>query len=252
MRIVVIIPTFNERGNIGPLIEALQAAFASLSHTMRILVVDDNSPDGTALVVREQQRRWSSVHLLQGEKRGLGAACIRGMRHALGTLQADAVVEMDADFSHKPADVPRLIAALERGADIAIGSRYVPGGSTPRDWGWYLRLSSWLANLIARRVAGLRGVRDCTAGFRAIRGNVLRHVGFGAIRVRGYAFQMALLYAAVADGATVVELPVEFVDRTVGESKRSVRDIVEFVGTAFRLRLQSRRTLRNFAGRGNR
>jgi dolichol-phosphate mannosyltransferase len=124
MRIVLIIPTFNEVGNIGRLIDELQVVFQPIRHEMQILVVDDNSPDGTVDVVRERQSRATNVHTLEGKNCGLGAAYIRGMRHALEVLQADAVFEMDADFSHRPADVPRLIGALERGADFAIGSRY--------------------------------------------------------------------------------------------------------------------------------
>jgi dolichol-phosphate mannosyltransferase len=229
MHIVLIIPTFNERGNIGRLIEELQLVFRSLRHAMQILVVDDNSPDGTGEVVREHQSRSPNVHLLQGEKRGLGAAYIRGMRHALEALRADAVLEMDADFSHKPADVPRLIAALEQGADFAIGSRYVPGGSIPAAWGWQRRLSSRFGNVVARHLAGLYQVRDCTAGFRAIRSDVIRRLDLATLRAQGYTFQIALLHAAVAGGAKVVELPVEFVDRAVGESKLGIRDVMEFL-----------------------
>jgi dolichol-phosphate mannosyltransferase len=229
MHIVLIIPTFNERGNIGRLIDELQLVFRSLPHAMQILVVDDNSPDHTGDEVRDRQRRSPNVHLLQGEKRGLGAAYIRGMHHALEALHADAVLEMDADFSHKPADVPRLIAALEQGADFAIGSRYVPGGRLPAAWAWQRRLSSRFGNLVARHVVGLYRVRDCTAGFRAIRSDVIRRLEFTTLHAQGYTFQIALLQAAVAGGAKVVELPVEFVDRAVGESKLGLRDIMEFL-----------------------
>jgi dolichol-phosphate mannosyltransferase len=239
MRVVVIIPTYNERSNIGRLIEELQAVFVSLPHDMHILVVDDNSPDGTIDAVREQQRRWPNVHALQGAKQGLGAAYIRGMRQAIDTLCADAVFEMDADFSHKPADVPRLLAALDEGADLAIGSRYVTGGSIPREWGLYRRLVSLFGNLAARYIAGIYRVRDCTAGFRAIRAQVLRRIALERFQVQGYAFQIALLHAAIASGARVVELPVEFVDRTAGESKLGLRDILEFLRNVAWIRFQS-------------
>jgi dolichol-phosphate mannosyltransferase len=246
MRIVLILPTYNERGNIGRLIEALQGVFRALRHEMHVLVVDDNSPDGTAEVVREWQQRVERVHLLQGEKRGLGAAYVRGMRHALETLQAEAVFEMDADFSHQPTDVPRLIEALERGADFVIGSRYVAGGSIPREWGLHRRLNSRCGNLVARYVAGLYRIRDCTAGFRAIRAAVLRDIELEELRVQGYAFQIALLHAAVAGGARVVELPVDFVERTVGESKLGLRDIIEFFRSAAWIRFQSSRVFIKF------
>jgi dolichol-phosphate mannosyltransferase len=186
------------------------------------------------------------VHALEGTKRGLGDAYIRGMRHALDVLHADAVFEMDADSSHKPDDVPRLIAALEQGADFAIGSRYVPGGSIPEEWEWHRRLNSRLGNLVARYVTGLYRIHDCTAGFRAIRSDVLRRMDFGTFRVQGYAFQIALLHAAVIGGAKVVELPVEFIDRTVGESKLGIKDILEFLRSAAWIRFQSSKVFLKF------
>lgn len=246
MRIVLIIPTFNERGNIGRLIDQLQAIFPSLSHGMQILVVDDNSPDRTIDVVREHQSRSPNVHVLAGEREGLGRAYIRGMRYALGSLHADAVIEMDADFSHQPSDVPRLIAALERGADFVIGSRYVPGGSIPQEWGLHRRLASQLGNMVARYIVGVYGIRDCTAGFRAIRTDVIRRIDMERFRVQGYAFQIALLHAAVVGGAKVVELPVKFVDRAVGESKLGVRDVIEFLRSAAWIRFQSSRVFIKF------
>ena len=246
MRVVLIIPTFNERGNIGRLIDELQAIFPSLPHDMHILVVDDNSPDGTVEVVRERQSRSTNLHLLEGKKQGLGAAYIRGMRHALGHLKADVVFEMDADFSHKPSDVPRLLSALERGADFVIGSRYVPGGSIPQEWGLHRRINSRFGNLVARYVAGMYRIHDCTAGFRAIRGDVLRRMDFGDFRVQGYAFQIALLHTAFIGGAKIVELPVEFIDRTVGESKLGLKDIVEFLRSAAWIRFHSSKVFLKF------
>ena len=246
MRIVLVIPTYNERGNIGKLIDDLQGIFAPLHHQMQILVVDDNSPDGTADVVRERQRQWPNVSLIQGEKRGLGAAYIRGMGYALDTMHAEAVFEMDADFSHKPSDVPRLIAALEEGADFVIGSRYVRGGSIPTEWGLHRRLNSRFGNIVARYLAGISRVHDCTAGFRAIRADVLRRIEMRRFRVQGYAFQIALLHAAVVSGANVVELPVEFVDRTVGESKLGLRDILEFFRSAAWIRFESSKVFIKF------
>jgi dolichol-phosphate mannosyltransferase len=246
MRIVLIIPTYNERENIGRLIAELQGIFPSLPHEMHILVVDDNSPDGTADVVREHQSRSGNVQLLAGRKQGLGAAYIRGMRYALDTMHADAVFEMDADFSHKPSDVPRLIAALEKGADFVIGSRYVRGGSIPTEWAFYRRLNSRFGNLVARYVAGIYRIHDCTAGFRAIRASVLRGIDMEGFRVQGYAFQIALLHAAVARGAKVVELPVDFIDRTVGESKLGLKDIVEFLRSAAWIRFQSSKVFIKF------
>jgi dolichol-phosphate mannosyltransferase len=242
----LIIPTFNERGNIGKLIDELQLVFETLPHEMQILVVDDDSPDGTIDIVHERQNRWPNVFALQGKRRGLGAAYIRGMRHAVDTLNADVLFEMDADFSHKPSDVPRLLAALTEGADFAIGSRYVPGGSIPHEWALHRRLNSRFGNIVARYVAGIYRVRDCTAGFRAIRTEVIRRIDLERFRVQGYAFQIAFLHAAIMSGAKVVELPVDFIDRTVGESKLGVKDIVEFFSSATWIRFQSSKVFIKF------
>lgn len=246
MKVVVVLPTYNEAENIGRLIHALQGPFARTGHDCSVLVVDDRSPDGTATIVREAQRRFPGVHLVEGEKRGLGAAYIRGMRHALKSLKADVVFEMDADFSHDPEDVPRLLKALEDGADFVIGSRYVEGGSIPANWGTHRKLISRWGNFFARHVAGLHSVRDCTAGFRAIRGRLLRRIDLGHLRVQGYAFQTALLWEARLHGAKIAEVPVHFVDRTVGQSKLGLADLLEFGLNVWWLRLRSSATFGKF------
>jgi dolichol-phosphate mannosyltransferase len=247
MKVVVIVPTYNERENVGPLIEALHRQFSSMQHNMHILVVDDNSPDGTADEIRSLQQRFSELHLIEGRKTGLGAAYIRGMTHAIEEMSADVVFEMDADFSHKPEDVPRLMSEINAGADFVIGSRYVKAGSIPANWGFIRRLISLGGNFVARYVAGIYRVRDCTAGFRAIRTSVLRDIDLSRLRVQGYAFQVALLHAAVTEGAKVVEVPVDFIDRTQGESKLGLSDIIEFVENAWWIRLQSSRIFIKFA-----
>lgn len=182
-----------------------------------------------------------------GEKKGLGAAYARGFAYALETLRADVVMEMDADFSHKPVDVPRLIAGIQAGADFVIGSRYVRGGSIPKEWGLWRRWNSRGGNIVARYVAGLSKVKDCTAGFRAIRADLLSELDLGSINVQGYAFQIALLHRALVNGGKVVEIPVDFIDRENGESKLGVRDIIEFIMNAWWIRLQSSRTFAKFA-----
>ena len=197
MKTIIIIPTYNECDTIGDLIKALLDQFKRLPHDLHILVVDDNSPDGTADVVRSAQVGNDNVHLLTGEKAGLGAAYMRGMIHALRVLRADVVFQMDADFSHKPEDIPRLLSEIEAGADFVIGSRYVTGGSVPKEWNLLRRLNSMGGNLAARYIAGIPQIRDCTAGFRAIRASLLRRIDFNNLRVQGYAFQVALLHAAV-------------------------------------------------------
>ena len=247
MKVVIILPTYNERGNIAALLASLNGEFGRLQHEMHILVVDDNSPDGTADIVRAAMQEMSHLHLITGQKAGLGAAYIRGMRHALDELQADVVFEMDADFSHAPADVPRLLAALENSADFVIGSRHVKGGSIPAEWSVWRKLNSAGGNWVARYIAGLYGIRDCTAGFRAIRASVLRQIDFSSLRVKGYAFQVALLHQAVTLGAVVQEVPVHFVDRKQGQSKLGLADITEFVLNAWWIRMRALRTFLRFA-----
>lgn len=246
MKTVIIVPTYNERDNIARLIEELSIQFARMHHEMHVLVVDDQSPDGTADVVRELQGRHRNLHLLSGQKSGLGAAYIRGMTHAMDVLGADVVFEMDADFSHKPEDVPRLLVNIEYGADLVIGSRYVPGGTIPPEWGWHRRANSFFGNVVARYVAGIYRVRDCTAGFRAIRASLLRQIGLGSLRVQGYAFQVALLHGAVAQGAKIVEVPVDFIERTRGDSKLGFSDIIEFIVNAWWIRFRASRTFIKF------
>ena len=247
MKVVVIVPTYNERENIERLVSALEQQFARMSHDMHILVVDDSSPDGTAESVRRLQSARPHLHLLSGEKRGLGSAYIRGMHHALNELAADTVFEMDADFSHRPEDLPRLMTNIDHGADFVIGSRYVPGGTIPREWGAHRRAMSLGGNIVARYLAGTYRVRDCTAGFRAIRASLLRRIDLDHLRVQGYAFQVALLHAAVSQGARVVEVPVDFIDRQHGESKLGLRDVLEFAVNAAWIRFQSSRTFLKFA-----
>ena len=243
---IIIVPTYNERDNISLLIAELQQQFNAMSHDMHILVVDDNSPDGTAGVVGKLQESHSNLHMIQGEKAGLGAAYIRGMRHSLDVLQADVIFEMDADFSHKPADVPRLMSEIDAGYDFVIGSRYVRGGGIPREWGLLRRLNSLGGNIAARYIAGIYRMRDCTAGFRAIRSSLLQRIDLGGLRVQGYAFQVALLHAAVVEGARIREIPVEFVDRKYGESKLGLSDISEFIVNVWWIRYQSSKTFIKF------
>ena len=247
MKIVVILPTYNVKDNIALMIRALQEQFGKIPHDMNILVVDDNSPDGTAEIVRAEAKGAKNIFLITGQKQGLGAAYVRGMQHAINELHADAVMEMDSDFSHKPEDVPRLIEALDSGADFAIGSRYVPGGKIPEDWSFLRRMNSKWGNVFARYVAGLYSVKDCTAGFRAIRAEVIRKIDFETLKVRGYAFQISLLHEAILNHARVGEIPVEFVDRKRGETKLGLSDIVEFMLNAWWIRLERSKTFLKFS-----
>ncbi|MDP2671624.1 MAG: polyprenol monophosphomannose synthase [bacterium] len=236
MKIVVIIPTYRERENIQKLIPLLAEQRNRINHDLQILVVDDNSPDGTAQAVGELIKTHKNLHLVSGEKQGLGAAYIRGMRYAMEKLEAEIVVEMDADLSHKPEDLPRLIAEIDSGADFVIGSRYVPGGKIPEGWSLLRKANSRWGNRFARYIAGIDDVADCTAGFRAIRVELLKKIDLTKLHVKGYSFQMSLLFEAFVGGGKIKEVPVEFVERKIGHTKIGPGDIIEFVWTAFKLR----------------
>ena len=222
----VVLPTYNEASNIKQALDNILSQ-ESKHNNLQVLVVDDTSPDGTAQVVKEYQKHNPEVHLLlRTEKQGLGAAYIAGMRHALNTFSPDVIIEMDADGQHDPAEIPHLLEAIRQGADFVIGSRYVKGGSTPRTWKASRKLISKAANTYTRLILQTGDAKDCTGGFRAIRSEVLKKINLKQLNVQGYAFQVALLNAAVRNGAQVKEIPIAFGARTRGESKMRTRDLI--------------------------
>lgn len=238
-KVIAVVPTYNERDNIGPLIEALIAASAGIRHDFEILVVDDNSPDGTQDVIRELQTRYPNVQLLTGTKEGLGVAYARGLEHALTALGADIVLHMDADFSHNPADVPRLIAQIDAGYDLVVGSRYIPEGRLSEDWSITRKLISRVANFGVRIIAGIGAIHDCTGGFRAYRASVLRRVDLNAAP-RGYAVLTYLAYNSLMAGAKVTEVPITFANRAKGTSKLRMSDAAELFLNAWWIRYDRR------------
>ena len=205
---------------------------------MSILVVDDNSPDGTAKIVDQYTEKFSSsVFLLNRRKKiGLGSAYIAGFKYAMDELGVDAVFEMDADFSHDPKDVPRFMEEVSNGSDFVIGSRYIRGGNIP-DWGFKRRMISRGGNFFARAIAGIP-VNDCTSGFRAIKTSLLEKIDLDSLGAQGYAFQMNLLNEAMKNGAKIKEIPITFNNRKYGESKLGNGDIQEFFFNAFKIRLE--------------
>lgn len=239
MKVVAVVPTYNERDNIRPLIEALIAASAEIQHDFEVLVVDDNSPDGTQDVIRALQQRFPNVRLLSGTKEGLGVAYARGLEHALTDLAADIVLHMDADFSHNPADLPRLIAQIDAGYDLVVGSRYVPGGRLSKDWGITRKLISRVANSGIRVIAGIGAIHDCTGGFRAYRASVLRRVDL-KLAPRGYAVLTYLAYNTLMAGAKVTEVPITFANRAEGDSKLRLSDAIELFLNAWWIRYDRR------------
>jgi len=226
----VCLPTYNERENLEKMLRALGGK------GVNVLVVDDNSPDGTGEIADRLADELDYVSVLHREtKEGIGRAYIAAFRHLLATTDTELILEMDCDFSHDPADVPRLVAAAEAGADLVLGSRYVPGGGT-RNWGLIRRIISWGGSFYARVILGLR-IRDLTGGFKCFRRRVLETLDLDAIESKGYAFQIEMTYRAIRRGFTVVEVPIVFADRTEGTSKMSRAIVLEAVTKVPRLRL---------------
>lgn len=221
-RACIIIPTYNEFRNIGRLIEEI----LSVVPDVEILVVDDNSPDGTAEVVRAISERDKRVSLLlRSGKEGIGAAYIAGFRHVLSSRSSELIVMMDADFSHDPKYLPTMLK-LSESFDTVIGSRYVNGGGTVGWELWRRALSSW-GNFYARIVAGLP-VHDCTGGFNAIKVSKLKEVNLDDMNVTGYAFIMRLKFLLAKSGAKFVEFPIIFHNRREGESKMTGASIARY------------------------
>jgi dolichol-phosphate mannosyltransferase len=226
---VVCLPTYNERENLESMLRALEPL------GVRVLVIDDGSPDGTGDLADRLASELDFVSVLHRErKEGLGPAYIAGFRRALAD-GAGYVLEMDCDFSHDPADVPRLIEACQAGADLALGSRYVAGGGT-ENWGAGRRFVSVGGSWYARVLLGV-GIRDLTGGFKCYRRAVLERIDLDAVRSKGYAFQIETTYRALRAGFRVVEVPIRFADRTAGHSKMSRAIVFEAVTRVPALRL---------------
>ncbi len=234
--VLVIVPTYNEAANIERLIKKIWRVGAEAEHVFEVLVVDDNSPDGTGQIVKKIQTKDSRLHLLSGRRQGLGKAYVRGFKHGLKKGGYDAFVMMDADFSHDPAVIPNLLKALDAGADYVIGSRYVPGGGTADNWSRRRLLQSRLANSLARWLVGHHGgIKDQTSGFKALRSSALAKISLEQVSASGYVFQVNLLHAFAKAGYKLAEVPIIFADRTKGKSKLRLRDVVEFLYLTYRL-----------------
>jgi dolichol-phosphate mannosyltransferase len=228
-RAVVCLPTYNELENLESMLRALS------DKDVRVLVIDDNSPDGTGDLADRLAQELDHVDVLHRErKEGLGPAYLAGFRRALAD-GAELVLEMDCDFSHDPNDVPRLLATVEAGADLALGSRYVPGGGV-RNWGLLRRFISAGGSLYARILLGVK-VQDLTGGFKCYRRAVLETIDLDAIESKGYAFQIETTYRALRAGFNVVEVPITFADREIGGSKMSKAIVAEAIWKVPGLRL---------------
>jgi len=224
MKAIVVIPTFNERENISRLLPKVQEVVKNISGwRVEILVVDDNSPDGTAGVVRRLAEKSKNIHLhLRKKREGLGAAYLAGMRYAFGKFSADVVLTMDADLSHNPTSIPYFLQKVKDGTQFVIGSRYIPGGSIPYNWPQHRKLLSVFGNKIVPVMLGSYKFTDWTSGFRAIKKEVFHKVSpqlTDSVSARGYTFNISFAYHTAISGFKIAEVPINFPDRTRGESK---------------------------------
>jgi dolichol-phosphate mannosyltransferase len=226
VRLVLCLPTYNEIQNLEPMVRALGEVFEREALDGQVLVIDDASPDGTGELADRLAAALPHVEVLhRAAKQGLGPAYIAGFRRALGE-GAELIMEMDCDFSHDPDDVPRLVRAASR-ADLAIGSRYVPGGRV-ENWGAVRRVVSRAGSVYARLVLGI-GVRDLTGGFKCYRRVVLETIDLDSVSSLGYTFQVETTFRALRAGFKIEEVPIAFSDREVGGSKMTRRIVAEAV-----------------------
>lgn len=240
--VVVIIPTYNEKENIQPLVSSLHRVFSSLkTYRALILFVDDNSPDGTAKVIAQIARRYSYIKILHNKhKEGLGHAYKKGMRYALDRLHADILFEFDADLSHDPSKIPQMLKELDQGADLVLGSRYIEGGGIPLNWPLHRKFLSRIGNLFIRLVMLNFKISDWTTGYRAISREVvekilpsLRHSAFN-----GYTWQIGFLVKSIQSGFRVSEVPFYFKDRDKGHSKLGPEYIFNTLRYIMKVRLE--------------
>lgn len=227
-RIVLILPTYNERENVETLITAIEGVFQKLQqYRLELLVVDDYSPDGTAKLINKLKAKYSNISLVSKKKEGLGAAYIYGMNYALKHLRPDIFIQMDADWSHNPMLLPKFIKQYEQGADFVIGSRYVKGGSIPGNWGFHRKVYSVIGNSIVRFGLGKLIPHDWTSGYRLMDVAIYKKVGAGLEKYSGYTFQVASLHRLLLANFKVAEVPLQFIDRVHGRSKIAPSDYIK-------------------------
>ena len=228
-KICFVLPTYNEEENIENIIQQILKEEKNQSkHTFSILVVDDNSTDETQAIVQRYISLNSKIHLVTGQKKGLGDAYKRGFKFALNDLKADVIFQMDSDGQHDASLIPDFVSYIEEGKDVVIGSRFVDGGTTP-DFSFSRLLMSKVGNLLVRYVGGITQVKDCTSGYRAIRASYLKELDFSYLSTRGYSFQSSLICDLAWRGADISEIPIEFSSRQGGDSKLAFRDQIEFL-----------------------
>ena len=228
-RACFVLPTFNEEGNIENVIKKIfESEDEQSSYDFSILVVDDNSLDDTQSIVKHLIKSNNKIHLITGEKKGLGEAYKRGFKYAIDELNTDLIFQMDSDGQHDPNIIPNFLKVIDEGKDVVIGSRFTEGGSTP-DFSFSRLLISRIGNLLVRYVGGITHVKDCTSGYRAINVSYLKEVDFSYLSTKGYSFQSSLICDLAWRGAEISEIPIVFSSRESGDSKLSLRDQIEFL-----------------------
>lgn len=259
MRIVVVIPTYNEAKNIGLMIDALREEFKKIPHhDFTVLVVDGNSPDGTDVVVKDKMEELTKANsplkvdlLVEKKKAGLGAAYITGFKYAMERLKADVLIEMDADFQHDPKDVARLISRIDDGYDYVIGSRFMEGGSIPKEWALYRKLCSHGGNIFSKIVLGIRNVTDFTSGFKASRvEGFVDTIDLNAVSSTGFAYKIDLLFKMFKVGARIKEIPITFGVRDRGDSKMERNNLIVSLKVVVLLRIQDSKSFFKFLAVG--
>ena len=229
LKACVVLPTYNEAENIKSITKAVFATQSNIpTHQLYVIVVDDNSPDGTQEVVKQQMQQYPNIRLVTGKKVGLGDAYKRGISFSITTFNPDLLLQMDADGQHDPKLIPKLINLANDGFSLVIGSRLVHGGRTP-DFSIWRKFLSILGNLLVRYLGGVKHVKDCTSGFRCIKASFLSKCDFDYLSTRGYSFQSSLVYELIKHGAKPIEVPIIFKDRVKGKSKLALADQIEFL-----------------------
>jgi dolichol-phosphate mannosyltransferase len=240
MKVVVIIPTYNEKENIERMINVLESdVFPKIpKYSLEILVADDNSPDGTADIVKTLAKKWKNITLLMGEKKGLGAAYAKAMQYAMNKMGAYAVIELDADFQHDPNEVIKLVKAMDDGADYVIGSRYIPGGKIPKEWGIHRKFLSFFGSLFARIVFLRFDIHDMTSGLKLTKTEFLQKVDLNNLLSNYYAYKIHILYEMLQLKAKIKEVPIVFHERKKGTSKIETKDLFDSFRVVMRLRIR--------------
>jgi dolichol-phosphate mannosyltransferase len=253
MKIVTVIPTYNEAENIGRLIPIIFEESKKISqHDFHVLVFDSASPDGTSKVVEDMMSTYPNLHLLtEAEKSGLGSAYIKAFNHASKNLNADVLIEMDADFQHDPKDLVRLIAEIDNGYDYVIGSRFTEGGSIPKEWAFKRKLMSWGGNIFSKLVLWIFNVNDFTSGFKASRvKGFVDQLDLSGVRSKGFAYKIDLLYKMHKLGAKIKEVPIAFGLRDTGDSKMERSNTIDSLRVVLSIRVSESKAFIRFVAVG--